>query len=150
MVPKSGSSADRMLKAKHAFDLGGGDLAVRRVSWDGREVPRGEGDSKRSSRYFQLEEREAVVQPPRQFQAATKELAAEWVEHLEKAAGMRSSDLYNNHHLRLTLSPPYCQTARHGEDTLIFGLKIPRYGIEAPTNNFNPVGLLFWSQIIDL
>ena len=104
-------------KAKHAFDFKGGDLSVRRVSWDGREIR--EGDKR--SRYFQLEETDMV---PRQFQAATKELAAEWFDHLEKAAGIPSFS-NNRHHLRLTLSPPG-HPARHGGDSLIFCLRFLR------------------------
>ena len=84
------------------------------VSWDGKEMAR---DGDKRSRYFQLEGRDAhcPLEPPRQFQAATKELAAEWMEHLEKAAGMQNGLSTNLHHLQLTLSPPN-QHHRHGED----------------------------------
>ena len=69
---KSGSSADRMLKAKHAWDLGSGDFAVKRVTADGKEIADGEGGKK--SRYFQLEDRrgghgEGGQQSVRHFQA---------------------------------------------------------------------------------
>ena len=43
-----------MLKAKHAWDLGSGDFAVKRVTYDGKEIAEGEG---KKSRYFQLENR---------------------------------------------------------------------------------------------
>ena len=84
------------------------------VSWDGKEMAR---DGDKRSRYFQLEGRDAhcPLEPPRQFQAATKELAAEWLEHLEKAAGMQNGLSTNLHHLQLTLSPPN-HPHRHGED----------------------------------
>ena len=83
------------------------------VSWDGKEIAR---DGDKRSRYFQLEGREAhCLEPPRQFQAATKELAAEWLEHLEKAAGMQNDFSNHQHHLRLILSPPI-HPHRHGDD----------------------------------
>lgn len=50
------------------------------------------------------------------FQAATKELASEWFDHLEKAAAtMRTNN--HLHHLRLTLPPPqpHCHPALRSE-----------------------------------
>ena len=91
---------------------------MKRVSWDGREV----GEEDKRSRYFQLEGEADMA--PRQFQAATKELATEWFEHLEKAARIRSFPINNNrHNLRLTLSPP-CHPARHGEDIWTFDRRL--------------------------
>ena len=106
------------------------------VSWDGKEMAR---DGDKRSRYFQLEGRDAhcPLEPPRQFQAATKELAAEWLEHLEKAAGMQNDPS----NLRLILSPPN-QHRRHGEEHITTtDLSYFKFQIQRQTQFDNSIAL---------